>query len=110
MALQPTVSNHQAFGDRLFGRGEQTLVEPDGVRAGHLVQAVGNFRRVESAAQHLRSQHAHAATDRAGGKDFLDHFVVVIDRDIKVLAIERNPPGRATQLARTLEKQLTSMT
>ena len=103
MAFQPAVGDHDAFGDGLFGGGQQALVEPDGVGAGYFVQAVGDFGGVKTAAQHLGSQHADAAADGAGGKDFLNHLVVVIHGDVEVLAVEGNAPGRARQFARTLE-------
>ena len=74
MTFQTPVRDHDAFGDGLFGRRQQALVEPDGVGAGDFVQAVSNFGGVKSAAQHLRGQHAYAAADGAGGKDFLDHL------------------------------------
>src|SRR2546427_2956639 len=38
----------------------QPLVEPDGVRAGHFIQTVGNFRSVETTTQHLRSKQARS--------------------------------------------------
>src|SRR6266496_6289785 len=103
MALQAPVGDHDAFGHGLFGRSQKALVEPNGVRAGYFVQAVSDFRRVESAAQHLGSQHADAAADRTRSKNFLNHLAIVIDGDIKVLAVERNPPGRARKFARALE-------
>ena len=103
MAFQPAVGDHDAFGDGLFGGGQQTLVEPDGVGAGYFVQAVGNFGGVETAAQHLGSQHPDTAADGTGGKDFLNHLVVVIDGDVQILSVERNAPGRADQFARTFE-------
>ncbi len=53
MTFQTPVGDHDAFGDGLFRRGQQALVEPDGVGAGDFVQAVADFRGVESAAQHL---------------------------------------------------------
>jgi len=56
VAFQAPVGDHDAFGHRLFGRGQQAFVEPDGVRAGDFVQAVADFGGVESAAQHLGSQ------------------------------------------------------
>ena len=88
MAFQAAVGDHDAFGDGLFGGSQQALVEPDGVRAGHFVQAVGDFGGVEPAAEHLGSEHTDAAADRAGGKDFLNHLVIVIDRDVEILAVE----------------------
>ena len=103
VAGQAAVGDHDAFGDGLFGRSQQALVEPDGVRAGDFVQAVGDFGGIETAAQHLRSQQAHAAADWTGGKHFLNHLAVVIDGDVKVLAVERNLPGGAAQFARTLD-------
>ena len=50
MAFQTPVGDHDAFGDGLFGGGQQALVEPDGVRAGYFVQAVSDFGSVETAA------------------------------------------------------------
>src|SRR5258706_5810901 len=103
VAFQAPVGDHDAFGDGLFGRGEQALVEPDGVGAGDFVQAVADFRGIESAAQHLRSQHAYAAPDGPGGKDFRNHLVVVVYCHVKILAVERNAPGGADEFTRTLE-------
>src|SRR5712692_5656567 len=103
MAFQAAVGDHDTFGHGLFGRSQKALVEPDGVRARHFVQAIGNFRRVKSTAQHLGSQHADTAADGTGGKDLLNHLVIVIDGDVEVLSIEWNPPGRADQFARALE-------
>src|SRR5262252_4610315 len=103
MSLQAPVGDHDAFGNGLFRGSQQALVEPDGVRAGHLVQAVSDFGRVESTAQHLGSQHTDTAADRAGGEYLLNHVVVMIYGDVEVLAVERNAPGRAAQLARALE-------
>src|SRR5215813_1948396 len=103
MSLQTPVSDHEAFCDGLFRGCQKTLVEPDSVRAGHFVQTVSDLGGVETAAQHLRSQHADAAADRAGGEDFGNHFFIVIDSDVEVLAVERNAPGRAAQFPRALE-------
>ena len=50
MTFQTPVGDHDAFGDGLFGGGQQALVEPDGVGAGDFVQAVADFGGVESAA------------------------------------------------------------
>src|SRR5216683_1368560 len=73
--------------------------------AGDFVQAVRNFRRVESAAQHLGSEHADAAADGAGGKHFLNHLVIVIDGDVKILAAasfsDSVPPGAVSSRAAT---------
>src|SRR5688572_16823201 len=107
MALQTPVRDHEAFGDGLFRRSQQAFVEPDRVRAGDFVQAVSDFCRVESATQHLRSEHANAATDGAGGKYFLNHLIVVIDGDVEVLSVEGNAPGRAAQFTRPLEPNRT---
>ena len=41
--FQPAVDQEQAFGDGLFRRGQQTFVEPDGVRCGDFVQAAGDL-------------------------------------------------------------------
>ena len=53
MTFQPAVGDHDAFGDGLFGGGQQAFVEPDGVGAGDFVQAVADFGGIESATQHL---------------------------------------------------------
>src|SRR6266705_5069679 len=89
VAFQAPVGDHDAFGYGLFRRSEQALVEPDGMRARNLVQAVSDFRRVESSAQHLGSQHADAPTNWTGGKDFLNHLAIVVDRHIEILSVER---------------------
>src|SRR5437879_7385295 len=103
MAFQTPVGDHDAFGHGLFGRSKQTLVEPDGVRASYFVQAVSNLRRIKSAAQHFGSQHADTAADGTGGKNFLNHLAIMIDRDVEILSVERNAPGGAGKFARTLE-------
>ena len=59
--------------------------------------------RVETAAQHLRSQQAHAAADWTSRKNLLNHLAIVIDGDVEVLAIERNLPGGAAELAWALD-------
>ena len=41
--FQTAVDEHEAFGHGLFGRSQQAFVEPDGVRAGDFVEAVGDF-------------------------------------------------------------------
>ena len=101
--LHAAVGDHDALGNGLFRRSQQTLVEPNRVSAGHLVETVSNFSRVETTAQHLRRQQAHAAADWAGGKHFLNHLAIVIDGDVKILAVKRNLPGGAAQFARTLD-------
>src|SRR5262245_42617287 len=72
--LHTTNSNHNALGDGLLGGGQETLVEPHGVCAGYFIQTVSNFGRVEPAAQHLRRQQTHTATDWTSGKHFLNHL------------------------------------
>src|SRR5207237_1180576 len=64
LALEPAAREHDALGDGLLGRGQQALVEPDRVRARHLVERPGHLARVEAAAQHLRGEQPLAA--RAG--------------------------------------------
>src|SRR4029077_7157568 len=101
--LHAPVSDHDALGNSLFRGGQQTLVEPDSVRACHFVKTVSNFSSIESTAQHLRSQQSHAATDWTGSKHFLNHLAIVVDGDVKVLTIKRNLPGGTAQLARPLD-------
>jgi hypothetical protein len=101
--LHATVSDHDALGNSLFRRGQQTLVEPNSVCTRHLVETVSNFRRIETTAQHLRSQQSHAATDWTGSKHFLNHLAIVIDGDVEVLTVKGNLPGGAAQFARTLD-------
>ena len=68
-----------------------------------LFKTVSNFRGIETTAQHLRSQQAHAARDWTSGKHFLNHLAIVIDGDVEVLAVKRNLPGGAAQFARPLD-------
>ena len=51
--VEPAVNEQQALGDCLLGRGEQTLVEPNGVGRGDLVETVGDLSSFEPAAKHL---------------------------------------------------------
>src|SRR5262249_31829816 len=50
-----------------------------------------------------RAQLASPAADRTGGKDFLNHVVVMIDGDVEVLSVKWNSPGCATKFTRPLE-------
>src|SRR5215207_4221458 len=54
LALEAAAREHDALGDRLLRRSQQPLVEPDRVRARHLVERPGHLARVEAAAQQLR--------------------------------------------------------
>src|SRR4026209_550646 len=101
--LHASHSNHDAFRDGLFRRRKQALVEADSVRAGHLIETVGHFRGVEAATQHLRSKQSHAAADWTSSKHFLDQISVVIDGDVKVLAVKRNLSRGSAELTRTLD-------
>ena len=101
--LHAAVGDHDALGNGLFRRSQQTLVEPDRVSARHLVKTVSNFSSIETTAQHLRSQQSHAATDWTGSKHFLNHLAIVIDGNVEVLTVKRNLPGGAAQFARPLD-------
>lgn len=106
LALESAAREHDALGDGLLRRGQQALVEPDRVRARHLVQGARHLARIETAAQHLRGEQAHAARNRPRGEDFKDLTTVVIDRYVEVRAVEGNLPRRPAQLARALDAQV----
>src|SRR5262249_26112439 len=52
-SFQTSEGDQNAFGDGLFGRGDEPLVEPDGVSARDLIETAGDFGGSETAAQHL---------------------------------------------------------